>query len=302
MRVRRVSAPSTAAVAGGVVNIVTRSGGNLFSGLVPHEPVELRVERRNAVRGSRRGRRVRASCRRPTRAMAGGPIAEGSPLVASAARASSGRRRRIRCRRPASPTPARTTNRRVRGQADRHARARPQTLQGTFIDSRTDQFAASHPNSDRSARADEPGDQQPASASATWRGALAGTRVRDRAVSRRSVWQVGNNGGTSTDDRRLAVPDARHDVGVPAGLQIQRAVSFDSTDPDGRNNRQATASLSYLLGTQGLRQPRAEVGRRVLSSRRAQTGNSQTSTGYIFSDRLQARRGRQAGARRRTAA
>ena len=67
---------------------------------------------------------------------------------------------------------------------------------------------------------------------------------------------------------------------MPGNLEYSNPY-FDSTDPDGRNNRQATASIAYLLGTKGFGSHELKSGVEYFVSTR-ETGNSQTSTGYIF--------------------
>ena len=100
---------------GGVVNVVTRSGGNLFSGA-------FRTNLTNAAWSTetpfeRAKGTTRASKLSPTyEAIAGGPVHEGSPVVLRrrARRAHDDRERC--CRRPASPTPGKNNNRRYEGK------------------------------------------------------------------------------------------------------------------------------------------------------------------------------------------
>ena len=89
-----------------------------------------------------------------------------------------------------------------------------------------------------------------------------------------------NNGGTSTDIHDSPFLTRGTTSGVPANLEYSNPY-FDSTDPDGRNNRQATGSVSYLLGTRGFGSHELKSGVEYFVSTR-RTGNSQTSTGYIF--------------------
>lgn len=68
--------------------------------------------------------------------------------------------------------------------------------------------------------------------------------------------------------------------GVPPGAQYN-APYFDSTDPEDRNNRQITGSLSYFLATSGAGSHDLKIGAEQFTS--IQTGgNSQSSTGYDF--------------------
>src|SRR3954454_18448037 len=120
-----------------------------------------------------------------------------------------------------------------------------QTLQGTFIDSRTDQFAVSHPNSIDPRALTSPRTSNRLGA-ATCRGGVA-NRAFATAQYSQKLWQVTNNGGTSLDIHDSPFLSRGTTSGVPAGAEYSSPY-FDSTDPDGRNNRQATASISYLLG------------------------------------------------------
>src|SRR6185369_2662833 len=109
--------------------------------------------------------------------------------------------------------------------------------------------------------------------------AVANARFATAQYSQK-FWQVTNNGGTSTDIHDSPFLSRGTTSGVPANAEYSNPY-FDSTDPDGRNNRQATASLSYLLGRQGIGSHELKSGVEYFVSSR-QTGNSQTSTGYIF--------------------
>ena len=153
-----------------------------------------------------------------------------------------------------------------------------QTLQGTYIDSRTDQFTVSHPNAIDPRALTSPTTNNRL-AVATWRGVLAGRAFATAQYSQKT-WQVTNNGGTSTDIHDSPFLTRGTTSGVPASAEYSNPY-FDSTDPDGRNNRQATASVSYLLGTKGFGSHELKSGAEYFVSNRT-TGNSQTSTGYIF--------------------
>ena len=114
---------------------------------------------------------------------------------------------------------------------------------------------------------------------ATWRGVIA-DRAFATAQYSQKFWQVTNNGGTSTDIHDSPFLSRGTTSGVPASAEYS-APYFDSTDPDGRHNRQATASISYLLGPHGIGSHELKSGVEYFVSTR-ETGNSQTSTGYIF--------------------
>ena len=261
--------------AGGVINVITRSGGNVFSGAFrtnfsnPSWSAETPLERQKGI--------SRASKLSPTyEATLGGPIVEDRLWFFGGAR--------VERTTTANLLPqtgvayqGKNNNRRYEGKLTGTVAA-GQTLQGTYIDSRTDQYAVSHPNS-----IDPLALTTPVTANrlgvATWRGAIA-NRVFATAQYSQKFWQVRNNGGTSTDIHDSPFLTRGVTSGVPGNLEYS-APYFDSRDPDGRNNRQATASLSYLFARHGVGSHELKSGVEYFVSTR-RTGNSQTSTGYIF--------------------
>ncbi len=83
-----------------------------------------------------------------------------------------------------------------------------------------------------------------------------------------------NSGGTSTniiDSPYLA----------QAAFLAYNAPYFDATDPEDRNNRQMSVALSYFLSTASLGKHDIKVGFENYRSTRT-GGNSQSSTGYVF--------------------
>ena len=88
-----------------------------------------------------------------------------------------------------------------------------------------------------------------------------------------------NTGGTETDIRSSPFL-TRGVLGVPAGLHFN-APYFSSFDPEDRNNRQVTASASYFLTTAGAGSHDIKGGFENFTSTRT-GGNSQSATGYVF--------------------
>jgi Carboxypeptidase regulatory-like domain/TonB dependent receptor len=260
---------------GGVVNVVTRSGGNLFSGA-------FRTNLSNSAWSAETPFEVakgttRASKLSPTyEAIAGGPVMKdrlwffGGTHVEQTTTSNS---------LPVTGIAyaGKNDNRRYEGKLT-GTLAPGQTLQGTYIDSRTDQFSVSHPNAIDPRALTSPTTSNRL-AVATWRGVLAGRAFATAQYSQKT-WQVTNNGGTSTDIHDSPFLSRGTTSGVPANAEYSNPY-FDSNDPDGRNNRQATASVSYLLGTKGFGSHELKSGAEYFVSDRT-TGNSQTSTGYIF--------------------
>jgi hypothetical protein len=92
--------------------------------------------------------------------------------------------------------------------------------------------------------------------------------------------QFRNNGGTSTRivDSPFRTQGAL--TGVPAGL-FYNAPYLDSTDPESRNNRQVTGSVTTLLSSSRLGSHEVKGGaERFVST--GIGGNSQSSTGSVF--------------------
>jgi carboxypeptidase family protein len=260
---------------GGVVNVVTRSGGNMFSGAFRTNLTNAAWSNETPLEKAKGT--TRASKLSPTyEAIAGGPVVKDRLWYFAGLRAERTTTANLLPLTNVSYA-GRNNNRRYEGKLT-GTLAPGQTLQGTYIDSRTDQYAVSHPNS-----IDPLALTKPITANrlavATWRGVVA-NRAFATAQYSQKTWQVRNNGGTSTDIHDSPFLSRGTTPGVVGNAEYS-APYFDSTDPDGRNNRQATATISYLLGHQGLGSHEVKHGVEYFVSTR-KTGNSQTSTGYIF--------------------
>ncbi|HET7697911.1 MAG TPA: TonB-dependent receptor [Vicinamibacterales bacterium] len=260
---------------GGIVNVITRSGGNLFSGAFRANLSNASWSDETPLEKSRGTRRA-GKLSPVYEGIAGGPIVKDRLWFFGGARAERTTTANLLPQTSVAYS-GRNKNSRYEGKLTGTV-APGQTLQGTYIDSRTEQYAVSHPNS-----IDPRAITSPVIANrlgvATWRGALANRAFLTAQYSQK-YWQVRNNGGTSTDIHDSPFLTRGTTAGVPANLQYSSPY-FDSTDPDGRHNRQATATISYLLGTRGLGSHELKSGGEYFVSTR-RTGNSQTSTDYIF--------------------
>lgn len=89
-----------------------------------------------------------------------------------------------------------------------------------------------------------------------------------------------NSGGTSTNivDSPFLARGAT--PGIPANSHYN-APYFDSSDPEDRNNEQLAAALSYFLSSSSLGSHDLKLGWEKYTSTRV-GGNSQTATGYVF--------------------
>ena len=259
---------------GGVVNVITRSGGNAFSGAFrlnltnPAWSVETPFEK---SRGT-----VRARAVSPTyEATAGGPIVRDRLWYFGGARVE---RTTTQSAFAQTGTPFTSRNENTRYEAKLTGTpAAGHTLQGSFIDNATNLRQPAIPVSIEPATFTTPSTPNRLAA-ATWRGVL-GPRTFATAQYSQKWWTLENAGGTSN-----AIVDSpfltRGTLGVPGGLQYN-APYWDSTDPEQRNNRQLTASVAQMLSSPRFGTHEVKTGVEHFVSTRV-GGNSQTSTGYVF--------------------
>jgi hypothetical protein len=113
----------------------------------------------------------------------------------------------------------------------------------------------------------------------SWRGVLTQKLFATAQVSRRK-FSFENSGGTSTNILDSPFLTRGFTSGVPATLHYNSPY-FDANDPESRNNRQITGSLSYFLTTSRVGSHDIKVGYENFQTTRI-GGNSQTSTNYVF--------------------
>ncbi len=114
---------------------------------------------------------------------------------------------------------------------------------------------------------------------ANYNGVLTSNLFVEAQFSRKT-FGFRKTGGTSTDIHdspflalgRNGIPNSSH----------YNAPYFDSNDPEDRNNKQYTAALSYFLSTPSLGRHDLKLGGEEYTSWRT-GGNSQSSTSYVFS-------------------
>src|SRR4029079_13066948 len=179
---------------GGVVHVLTRSGGNIFSGA-------FRTNLSNSAwsdetpfedgKGTKR-----ASKLSPTyEAIAGGPVMKDRLWFFGGTRVERTTTSNLL---PVTRIAYEGKNNNRRYEAKLTGTiAAGQTLQGSFIDSSTDQFSVSPPNSIHP-RALTSAHNANRLGVATWGGVIA-NRAFATAQYSQKFWQVTNNGGTSTD-------------------------------------------------------------------------------------------------------
>ena len=258
---------------GGVVNIITRSGGNALSGAFrvnltnPAWSAETPFEESAAI--------SRASKYSPTfEATAGGPLRRDRVWFFGAARVE---RTTTQSAFAQTRIPYTATNDNTRYEGKLTATVHPgHTVQGTLIDNHTDLRQPSLGSSIDPATMTTPSTPNRIAA-ATWRGVVR--RMFVEAQFSQKTWTLENAGGTSA-----AIVDSpfltRGVSGMPANLQYNGPY-FDSTDPEERNNRQFTASVSETFASRRLGTHELKTGFESFTSTRV-GGNSQSLSGYVF--------------------
>ncbi len=261
--------------AGGVVNVVTKSGSNVFAGgfrtNFSNSAWSAETPREDALKVKR------ASKLSPTyEAVVGGPIVHdrvwffGGTSIARSTTSGLFSQTNV-------PFTSENNNTRYEGKLTGTV-APGHTLQGSYIDSNTELVQPAIPAASIDPHTMTTPKTPNRLAVATWRGVVAGKMFATAQYSQKS-WKLTEQGNTSTNvfDSPFLT---RGVLGVPGGLQYN-APYFDSTDPESRNNRQATASVSYLASGRHTGSHELKSGFEYFVATR-RTGNSQTSTGYVF--------------------
>jgi hypothetical protein len=108
----------------------------------------------------------------------------------------------------------------------------------------------------------------------SWRGVLSDRLFADLRFSRKTFGFRGS-GGTDTDIT------ASPFITITQALSHYNGNYFDATDPEDRNNWQLAGSTSYFVTTDRLGSHDFKAGFEVYQGNRT-GGNSQTATGYVF--------------------
>jgi len=260
---------------GGVVNVITKSGGNLFSGAFrsnftnPAWSVETPLEKTAGT--------THASKLSPTYELtSGGPVLRnrawffvGSRIERTTTQGTFAQTR--------IPYTSHNDNTRYEGKLTGTV-ASGHTLQASVIDNRTDLVQPAFGGSIDPAAMTTPSTLNRLYV-ANWRGVL-GARTFATAQYSQKNWKLQNAGGTSTSVFESPIMTRGATAGVPGGLQYN-APYFDSTDPEERNNHQLTASVTRMLSSRRSGTHEVKGGFEYFVSTRV-GGNSQTSTGYVF--------------------
>ena len=260
---------------GGVVNVITKSGGNVFSGAFrsnftnPAWGVETPYEKSANT--------TRASKLSPTyEATLGGPLVRDRVWFFGGSRIE---RTTTQGTFAQTKLPYTSTNDNTRYEGKLTGTLRPgHTLQASFIDNTTDLVQPAYGGTIDPAGMTTPSTLNRLFA-ANWKGVLGGRTFATAQYSQKN-WKLQNAGGDSTNVFDSPIMTRGTTAGVPGGLQYN-APYFDSTDPEERNNSQFTASLTRMFASRRGGTHEVKGGFEYFVSTRV-GGNSQTSTGYVF--------------------
>ena len=263
---------------GGVVNIVTKSGGNTFSG-------SFRQNLSNPAWIAETPRQVENGLKNPDltsntyEGTFGGPIALDRLWFFSA-----GRYQNTDTQNTFTQTGGAfvRTETNKRGELKLTGTIAPShTVQGIYINNATEQANTSGVGLGRLVDASTLYTRQLPNRlfAVNYNGVLARTALATLQCSHKKQARR-NNGGRSTnilDSPFLTLGATR---GVP-GFLFYHAPYFDATDPEDRNNRQVTGSLTYLASTDRFGTHDLKGGAEYFVSTGI-GGNSQSPTGYVF--------------------
>ena len=261
---------------GGVINIVTRSGSNTFSGSfreglsnpvwIGQTPLEKtgNIKHVDVLSKTHEG-------------TFGGPLVRDKLWLFAAGRYETANLPNTFAQNGAGYTRTDTNRRgelKVTGTF-----AASQTVQASFIGNSTEQVNASALNAAALLDASMLTTRQLPNRlmALNYHGSITPLLYADAQYSEKKQ-SVTNNGGTSTDIRNS--PFRTLGAGVPGGL-VYNAPYLDATDPESRNNRQFTGSLAYLLATSSFGSHELKGGGEYFVNEGI-GGNSQSSTGIVF--------------------
>ena len=263
---------------GGVVNVITRSGGNTFSG-------SFRQNLSNPAWIRETPRQVQNNLTNPDllgrthEGTFGGPVALDRLWFFTA-----GRYEQINLANTFAQTAAAYTRTDTNRRGEVKLTGTPgagQMVQASYIVNHTRQAnasglpAAALVDASTLVTRTLPNDLFAAS----YNGVLAGRYFATAQFSRKTQG-FRNNGGTSAAIADSPFRTLGATAGVPASL-FYHAPYLDATDPENRDNHQIAASVSYLLSTRGSGSHDLKGGVETFVNR-AKGGNSQSSTGYVF--------------------
>jgi outer membrane receptor protein involved in Fe transport len=262
---------------GGVINMVTKSGGNTFSGSVRLNFTNPSWSNESPLQKSRNQTNP-DTLSKFLEGTFGGPIFRDRVWFFSA-----GRRERSSLSSTTTNTNMPFTPKTVNDRYEIKVTGTPRnnhTIQGSFIDNSTEQLGRPSLNTtlslDTTVLVDA---KQPNKLFVANYNGVLGSRVLLNGQYSRKDWQI-QLGGAST-----ALADSPFRArGVASGTangQHYHAPFFSALDPEDRNNSQYSGSLSYFLTTRSAGTHNLKVGGENFTSSRV-GGNSQSATNYVF--------------------
>jgi outer membrane receptor protein involved in Fe transport len=263
---------------GGVINVVTRSGGNTFGGSVreglsnPSWIEETPLQRQSGVSNA-------SVLSRTHEGTFGGPIVRDRLWFFVAGRRETSNTPHTFAQGGAGYTRTDTNS---RGEVKATATVAPgQTVQASYIDNATRQanmsaISAAALLDARTLIARELPNRLFA---LSYNGAVTSRLFATLQYSEKTQ-RFRGNGGTSTALADSPFLTMGATTGVPGGL-IYNGPYLDATDPEQRNNRQITGSAAYLLSTPRAGTHELKAGAEHFVSTGI-GGNSQSATGSVF--------------------
>jgi hypothetical protein len=262
---------------GGVINLITKHGGNTFSGAArmsmtnPSWSQETPFEKSSGVKH-------RDLLSKYYEGTLGGPIMRDRLWFFVAGRSENSKTAQT-FRETGVPNTLGVDNK--RGEVKLTGTLAPNhTIQGSFVNNPTEQSNRASLNITLSV---DPAvvvtRQTPNHIFVTTYSGVVGSKSLATVQYSEKKFGFRNAGGTSTDIKDSPFR-TRGVLGVPATLHYN-APFFDSNDPEDRNNRQFTASVARSMSSRRLGSHDLKVGGEHYTATNT-GGNSQTATGYVF--------------------
>jgi hypothetical protein len=263
---------------GGVVNMITKRGGNTFSGSVRLNLTNPAWSNESPLE-KQRGTEHPDTLSKFLEGTMGGPILRDRIWFFTAGRRERSSQNFVTAL-TTVPWQARTVNDRYEIKVTGKARTN-HTIQGSFVDNYTEQIDRASLNPALSLDTtvlSTP--QQPNKLFVTNYSGVLGSRLLVTGQYSQKKWGVRNAGGTST-----AIADSPFRArGVAPGTtagQHYHAPFFSSLDPEDRDNSQYAGGVAYFLTTRAMGSHNLKAGGEQFTSSR-KGGNSQSSTNYVF--------------------
>ena len=265
---------------GGVVNAVTKRGGNQLSGSYRAQLNNPKWTSLNPFEEASNVQRT-DDVNLAHEATLGGPLVKDRLWFFLAGRAASTRTSNVF---PDSGIGTDVTQDNKRGQVKLTGTVTPNhTLSGTYLNNATDQTQPSFGFATAGLRSIDPNTIATRTLPntlfvTTYTGILRPTLIVEAQYSEKK-FKFKDSGGTDTN---LVSGSPFLTLGATTGaLGHYNAPYFDATDPEQRDNRQVAGSLSYYLSTTSLGRHDLKVGYENYRSTNT-GGNSQSPTNYVF--------------------